>query len=124
MQAVGIGADADSSWNVGVTLDGGTGGRKGGDARLLSGRGGVKTEGFRQDVVEEGERVDGARGGQETLVPAVCVGGVVAYRVDDWRGEGEEFGAETVLEIGALGEFVHEIGKGDTRRFMAGDEVV
>ena len=95
MQTVRVSADADAARDVAVAINGSAGGGERGDARLLGWAGGVEAEGFLEDVVEEGEGVDGARGG-ETL-GHVCVGGVVGCWVDDRRAESEEFAAETVL---------------------------
>ena len=44
-------------------------------------------------------------------------------RGEGW-GEGEEFGAEGRLEGGAAGELVEEVGQGDARGFVAGDQMV
>ena len=96
MQTVRVSADADAARYVAVAVNGGAGGGERGDARLLGWAGGVETEGFLEDVVEEGEGVDGARG-RETLGHVCVGGGVVGCWVDDRRAEGEEFAAETVL---------------------------
>ena len=119
METVRVGADDDAAWDVAVAIDSRAGGRMGrGDARLLGRRGGVETEGFLEDVVEEGEGVEGAGGG-ETMVAVrrVFVGGdsvgIPVSRVEDRRVKGEEFGAETILEVRALREFVHEVRERD-----------
>ena len=122
MQTVRVRADPDAARDLAVALDGRAVGRERGEARLLGWRGGVETEGFLEDVVEEGKGVDGARGGETPS--RVCVGSVVRCRVERRRAEGEEFAAETVLQVGALGEFVHEVCEGDAGSFVPGHQVV
>ena len=118
METVRVGADDDAAGDIAVAVNSRAGGRMGrGDARLLGWRGGVEAEGFLEDVVEEGEGVDGAGGGETMAVRRVFVGGdsvgTPISRVDDRRVKGEEFGAETILEVRALREFVHEVSERD-----------
>ena len=95
MQTVRVSADPDATWYVAIALDGGAGGSEGGETRLLGWGGGVETESFLKDIVEEGEGVDGARG-RETA-GETRVASVNTCRVDNWRAESEKFAAETVL---------------------------
>ena len=127
MHTVRISAHLDAARDPAVAVDGGAVGGERGDARLRSQASRVETEGFLEDVVEEREGVDGARGGEEAGVLVRGVSGVVvatASWVDDRRAEGEEFAAETVLEVGALTQFVHEVGERDARGLMAGYQMV
>ena len=60
MHAVRVRADSDAAWDIAVAVDGRAVWREGGETRLLRWSGGVESHSLVEDVVEEGEGVDGA----------------------------------------------------------------
>lgn len=94
-----ISAHDDAAGDVTVAFDRRAVGRRRGercDARLLSRGGSVEAEGFLEDVVEEGEGVDGA-GGWKTVVVSIIGSVVIVPGIDDRRAKGEQFIAEAFL---------------------------
>lgn len=80
----------------------------------------MQAEGFHEGGVEEGEGVEGLRGREKGW--RCCWWGVVVQV--QGRGEGEEFVAESRLEVRVQGELVEEVAQGDAARFVPGGPVV
>lgn len=84
----------------------------------------MEAEGFHEGGVEEGEGVERLRGREGWGWSCCCCclwwwGGKL-----QGRGEGEEFGAESRLEVRVQGELVEEVAQRDPARFVPGGPVV